>query len=51
MCIARTQNLLKVGMYGFYGAYNCQALVRQVAGFNNASTSAYGTCSVLDCWI
>ena len=29
---------------GFYGAYNCSGLVRQVSRFINVSVSAQGTC-------
>ena len=33
---------------GFYGAYNCSGIVRQVSGFSNVSVSELGICRILD---
>ena len=35
-----------MSLHGFYGAYNCHVLVRQVLGFVTFSFSAYGVHAV-----
>ena len=33
-------------MYGFYGAYNCYGIVRQVSGFSTISVGAQDSCRI-----
>ena len=36
---------------GFYGAYDCTSVGRQVSRFITVSVSAKDTCRILDCWM
>ena len=40
-----------VCMYGFYGAYNCSGLARQVSGLIIVTVGAQGIWRILDFWI